>query len=377
MNKKKFAIFITSYNYAEYISQAIESVINQTDPDWHLYIVDNCSTDNTEEIVKKYVEKDSRISWKKREKNIGGIQNIFHSFAEIDADYICSLSADDWLEPKFVEDARKAFSENPDIPFCAMGWKLFLQDKNIFQNWAIPFAENFEGKIFVSPYLVFYNFIGLNTIVFNKYKTQDDFFEMLSYLEKVKSRQNCEVFMMKFLEAKYGASYFINGFYGVTRQHNQNLSNTQNKDYQGFFEFVSEPIFYFRENLPSNMANIANKYMSLIGLLTRTGIPYRNTAEWILSDLGRPLAENFANINMQFVKDNNLEKSLLCLAVCVWSSFIFNCNLEGRGNNINEAKKILGEWIADLQNKYQLKNMNEIFCEANKLYDGYFMPLIK
>ena len=377
MNKKKFAIFITSYNYAEYISQAIESVINQTDPDWYLYIVDNCSTDNTEEIVKKYVEKDSRISWKKREKNIGGIQNIFHSFAEIDADYICSLSADDWLEPKFVEDARKAFSENPDIPFCAMGWKLFLQDKNIFQNWAIPFAENFEGKIFVSPYLVFYNFIGLNTIVFNKYKTQDDFFEMLSYLEKVKSRQNCEVFMMKFLEAKYGASYFINGFYGVTRQHNQNLSNTQNKDYQGFFEFVSEPIFYFRENLPSNMANIANKYMSLIGLLTRTGIPYRNTAEWILSDLGRPLAENFANINMQFVKDNNLEKSLLCLAVCVWSSFIFNCNLEGRGNNINEAKKILGEWIADLQNKYQLKNMNEIFCEANKLYDGYFMPLIK
>ena len=377
MNKKKFAIFITSYNYAEYISQAIESVINQTDPDWYLYIVDNCSTDNTEEIVKKYVEKDSRISWKKRGKNIGGIQNIFHSFAEIDADYICSLSADDWLEPKFVEDARKAFSENPDIPFCAMGWKLFLQDKNIFQNWAIPFAENFEGKIFVSPYLVFYNFIGLNTIVFNKYKTQDDFFEMLSYLEKVKSRQNCEVFMMKFLEAKYGASYFINGFYGVTRQHNQNLSNTQNKDYQGFFEFVSEPIFYFRENLPSNMANIANKYMSLIGLLTRTGIPYRNTAEWILSDLGRPLAENFANINMQFVKDNNLEKSLLCLAVCVWSSFIFNCNLEGRGNNINEAKKILGEWIADLQNKYQLKNMNEIFCEANKLYDGYFMPLIK
>ena len=65
MNKKKFAIFITSYNYAEYISQAIESVINQTDPDWYLYIVDNCSTDNTEEIVKKYVEKDSRISWKK------------------------------------------------------------------------------------------------------------------------------------------------------------------------------------------------------------------------------------------------------------------------------------------------------------------------
>ena len=66
--KKKFAIFITSYNYAEYISQAIESVINQTDPDWHLYIIDDCSTDNTYEVVKKYLEKDKRISWKKHQK---------------------------------------------------------------------------------------------------------------------------------------------------------------------------------------------------------------------------------------------------------------------------------------------------------------------
>ena len=55
--KKKFAIFITSYNYAEYISQAIESVINQTDPDWHLYIIDDCSTDNTYEVVKKIFRK--------------------------------------------------------------------------------------------------------------------------------------------------------------------------------------------------------------------------------------------------------------------------------------------------------------------------------
>ena len=59
---KKFAIFITSYNYAEFIGQAIESVINQTDPNWHLYIIDDCSTDNTKEVVKQYLEKDKRIS---------------------------------------------------------------------------------------------------------------------------------------------------------------------------------------------------------------------------------------------------------------------------------------------------------------------------
>lgn len=50
----------------------------------------------------------------------------------------------------------------------------------------------------------------MNSIVFNKYKTLTNFFAMLDYLERAKTRQNVEVFMMKFLEAKYEASYFIN-----------------------------------------------------------------------------------------------------------------------------------------------------------------------
>lgn len=49
----------------------------------------------------------------------------------------------------------------------------------------------------------------MNSIVFNKYKTLTNFFAMLDYLERAKTRQNVEVFMMKFLEAKYEASYFI------------------------------------------------------------------------------------------------------------------------------------------------------------------------
>ena len=96
-----------------------------------------------------------------------------------------------------------------------------------------------------------------------------------------------------------------------------------------------------------------------------------------LSDLGKPFAEYFGNLDFEFIKTNNLKKSLLCLAVCVWSSFIFNWENAIWENDLNIAKQKLGNWIADLQNKYQLKNMNEIFCEANKLYDGYFMPLIK
>ena len=169
---KKFAIFITSYNYAEFIGQAIESVINQSDPDWHLYIFDNGSTDNTEEIVKKYLEKDKRISWKKHETNIGSIPNIISGFREIDADYISTLQADDWLEPNFVADAKKAFAENPEIPFCAFGWVAVFYDENLQRlcgvKTNIPLPESFQNKIFLSPFLALGNIIPLHLLVFKK-----------------------------------------------------------------------------------------------------------------------------------------------------------------------------------------------------------------
>ena len=53
-------IITTSYNYSEYISQTIESVLAQTFSDWELIIVDDASSDNSVEIIKKYCN-DTRI----------------------------------------------------------------------------------------------------------------------------------------------------------------------------------------------------------------------------------------------------------------------------------------------------------------------------
>ena len=65
------------------------------------------------------------------------------------------------------------------------------------------------------------------------------------------------------------------------------------------------------------------------------------------------------------------------MAICVWNAFIVNQNHGGWESNVNVAKQQLNQWITDLQNKYQLRSIKAIYKEANKLYDGYFMPLIK
>ena len=54
-------IITTSYNYAEYISQTIESVLAQTFSNWELIIVDDASTDNSVEVIKKYCDDKERL----------------------------------------------------------------------------------------------------------------------------------------------------------------------------------------------------------------------------------------------------------------------------------------------------------------------------
>ena len=53
----------------------------------------------------------------------------------------------------------------------------------------------------------------------------------------------------------------------------------------------------------------------------RSGIPYKVAAEWLLNDLGKPFAEKIGNVDFEFIKANNLEKSLICLAICVNNRF--------------------------------------------------------
>ena len=88
-----------SWNTARWIKESIESVINQTYQDWELIVVDDCSTDNTEEIVKSF--KDSRIRFFKNEVNSGAALTRNKAIKEARGEWIAFLDSDDlWTEDK-------------------------------------------------------------------------------------------------------------------------------------------------------------------------------------------------------------------------------------------------------------------------------------
>ena len=96
------SIIMPSYNTAPFIKETIESVLGQSYTNWELIIVDDCSTDNTDEIVNGYLS-DNRIRYIKNAKNSGAAVSRNRALREAKGKWIAFLDSDDLWEPTKLE----------------------------------------------------------------------------------------------------------------------------------------------------------------------------------------------------------------------------------------------------------------------------------
>ena len=104
------SIIMPSWNTGQYIAESIESVLNQTYKNWELIIVDDCSTDNTDEIVVGY--NDERIKYLKNEKNCGAALTRNRALREARGEWIAFLDSDDIWIPKKLEYQLQFMKKN-------------------------------------------------------------------------------------------------------------------------------------------------------------------------------------------------------------------------------------------------------------------------
>jgi len=104
------SIIMPSYNTASFIEETIQSVLNQTYTNWELIIVDDCSTDNTNEVVDTI--KDCRIHYLKNEKNSGAAISRNKALREAKGQWIAYLDSDDLWMPEKLEKQIKFMEEN-------------------------------------------------------------------------------------------------------------------------------------------------------------------------------------------------------------------------------------------------------------------------
>lgn len=100
------SIIMPSYNTASFIAESIQSVLAQSYKDWELIIVDDCSPDNTDDVVRPYLS-DERIKYLKNEKNSGAAVSRNRALREAKGKWIAFLDSDDlWMPDKLSKQIR-------------------------------------------------------------------------------------------------------------------------------------------------------------------------------------------------------------------------------------------------------------------------------
>ena len=108
------SVIIPTYNRAHLIGRAIQSVLNQTYQDFELFVVDDGSTDNTEEVIKSF--RDERIRYIRHEKNKGGSAARNTGIKAARGKYIAFQDSDDeWLKDKLEKQVKAMRNLDPGV----------------------------------------------------------------------------------------------------------------------------------------------------------------------------------------------------------------------------------------------------------------------
>jgi glycosyltransferase involved in cell wall biosynthesis len=111
------SVLMTAFNREKYIAEAIESVLASTYKDFELIIVDDCSTDNTVNIAKKYEAQDSRVKVYVNEKNLGDYPNRNKAASFATGKYIKYLDSDDIMYPHCLQVMVSAIEKFPSAGY--------------------------------------------------------------------------------------------------------------------------------------------------------------------------------------------------------------------------------------------------------------------
>lgn len=108
------SIVLPCYNGAGFLAQSIDSVIAQTFTDWELIIVNDCSKDNSLEIMQRYADEDSRIRIINNEHNLKLPGALNRGFQEAKGKYLTWTSHDNRMAPTMLEEFVRYLDANPD-----------------------------------------------------------------------------------------------------------------------------------------------------------------------------------------------------------------------------------------------------------------------
>lgn len=133
------SIVMPAYNAGRYIEEAIDSVLNQTYKNWELIVVDDCSRDNTRQILDRYISQYSNIHYYKNEHNLGSADTRNLGVSVAAGEWIAYLDSDDCWHPDKLQ-LQMELAEKTQAEFLFTG-SAFIDEESRPLDYFLPAPE--------------------------------------------------------------------------------------------------------------------------------------------------------------------------------------------------------------------------------------------
>ncbi|MDD5109210.1 MAG: glycosyltransferase [Candidatus Omnitrophica bacterium] len=132
---------IPTFRRPTLLRRAIKSALNQTYPHFQVYVYDNASGDQTQEIVAEIAKNDHRVKYYCHPENIGVLPNFNYGMEHVETPFFSFLSDDDILLPEFYQTAVESFQSHPGAAFLVTA-TLFRDNKcNIWDSFGLKWIS--------------------------------------------------------------------------------------------------------------------------------------------------------------------------------------------------------------------------------------------
>lgn len=163
-------IVLPVYNGANFLTEAVDSLLGQSFTDFELLLSDNASTDKTWSICKKFAKRDQRVKLHRFDRNMGASVNFSHHIPAVESKYVKWAAHDDLLRPTYLESCIDVLEADPAFVLCHTGTRLILADgeeKGI--ESVLPDLDSDDPSLRFSSMVIFPH---LCTSVFGVFRTE-------------------------------------------------------------------------------------------------------------------------------------------------------------------------------------------------------------
>lgn len=141
-NDKLVSVLIAVFNSKDYIKECIDSVLNQTYTNLEIIILDDCSTDDTFNILSKIAILDKRIKIYKNEKNIGYLKTFNILLTLANGEYISFIDSDDIIDENKILKQLNYLKTDSTLAFVGTGYHKIDEKGNVFGTVLLPYTKD-------------------------------------------------------------------------------------------------------------------------------------------------------------------------------------------------------------------------------------------